>query len=137
MRLDVSPFPTADLARAWARNEIDVAAGVARSRHITIAPAQDAVYAAKYADALAFARAGYPAAKIDDYPWIKVEAESTGKMFAAAADGIRAGADPWHMHVGPTLEGLRIGGKAALATITSTAAIVAHARAVVLQLSKI
>ena len=46
---------------------------MARARYITIAPGQDATYAAKYADAAAYAAAGYPA-DTSNYPWIEAEA---------------------------------------------------------------
>lgn len=128
MRFDLHPFKDVEEAREWARNEIDTSAGAARARYITIANGQDATYQAKYADAQAFARAGYPEDQLTHYPWVQSEAEATGVSPKQAADGIKAVGDPWNMVIGPTIEGLRIGGKMKIAQLGSITAIVAEAR---------
>ena len=79
-------------ARRNARDSIDTAAGMARARYITIAPGQDATYAAKYADAAAYAAAGYPA-DTSNYPWIEAEASQTGLTPDAAAFRIKTTGD--------------------------------------------
>lgn len=130
MRFEVHPFETLEAAREWARNEIDNAAGVARARYITVTAGQDATYQAKYADAQAFARAGYPVDQLAQYPWVKAEADATGVTAQVAADSIKSVGDPWNMLIGPKIEGLRIGGKAALANLTTISAVLAHTRQV-------
>lgn len=137
MRFDLHPFKDIDAAREWARNEIDRGAGAARSRYITVTAGQDATYQAKYADAQAFARAGYPEDQIDLYPWVQKEAEATNVAPRAAADAIKAVGDPWNMVIGPRIEGLRIGGKKALETLTTIGAVVAQARSAQAQLDAV
>lgn len=130
MRLDVHPFKSLEAARAWAIEQIDQAAGSARARYITIAPGQDVTYQAKYADALAFARAGYPESQIDQYPWVRAEAEATGATSRDAADSIKAVGDPWNAVIGPRIESLRIGGKWTLDSLMSIADVVSHVHSV-------
>lgn len=137
MRFDVHPFKDLEAAREWARNEIDRVAGVARSRYITVTPGQDATYQAKYADAQAFVRAGYPEADLALYPWVGKEAEATGMTPREAADSIKAVGDPWNMVIGPTIEGLRIGGKTALAGLETISAVVSHTRAISAKLNEV
>lgn len=131
MRFDMHDFASLADAVAWAREEIDKAAGMARARYVTVAPGQDATYSAKYSDALAFIRAGCPADDIAQYPWIKMEAESTGQSYADAAANIKAVGDPWNAVIGPAIEGLRIGGKKQLSVLTNIANVLAHTRMVV------
>jgi len=136
MRIDVHPFKDIAEAREWARIEIDNAAGAARTRYITVTAGQDATYQAKYADALAFARAGYPEDQVAQYPWVQTEALATGVTPRAAADSIKAVGDPWNMVIGPMIEGLRIGGKTKLDTLATIGAIVAHTRTVRAELDR-
>lgn len=130
MQFDLHPFKTVDEAKSWASTEIDSAAGLTRARYITVAEGQDATYQAKYADALAFSRAGYPEEAASQYPWVQKEAEAIRGTLKQAADGIRAVGDPWNMVIGPSIEGLRIGGKRELADLDSIGAVIAHARKV-------
>jgi len=130
MQFDLHPFASVGEARSWASNEIDAAAGAARARYITVAEGQDATYQAKYADALAFARAGYPEADAAQYPWVQREAEAIRGTLRQAADGIRAVGDPWNMVTGPRIEGLRIAGKRMLVDLGTIGAVVAHTRKV-------
>jgi len=134
MRFDLHPFKSIDEAREWARNQIDTSAGDARSRYLTITPGQDATYQAKYADAQAFMRAGYPDEAIDQYPWVKAEARATGVSYRTAADGIKAVGDPWNMVIGPKIENLRIGGKKALDALTKISDVVTQTRDIQAQL---
>lgn len=135
MRIEVTPFKTIDEACAWGREQIDIAAGKARARFITVIAGQDATYQAKYADAQAYVRAGYP--EVSQYPWVQKEAEVTGVSAREAADKIKEVGDPWNMVIGPKIEGLRIGGKTHLLTLTSAAAIMAHTRAVQAELNAV
>jgi hypothetical protein len=130
MRFDLHPFKDAEAAREWARNIIDQSAGAARARYITVTQGQDATYQAKYAEAQAFARAGYPDDQIDQYPWVREEAAATRVTPRAAADEIKANGDPWNMVLGPKIEGLRIGGKTELPGLNTISSILIHARAV-------
>lgn len=131
MRFDIHPFKTVGEAREWAYGEIDACAGRARARYLTVTAGQDATYAAKYADSHAFRRAGYPDEQIAMYPWVHKEAEAIGATFRAAADGIMMVGDSWNNLIGPTIEGLRIGGKVLLPSLTSVAAVLSHANTVV------
>ena len=137
MQLDAHPFPNVDAARSWARDQIDAAAGAARGRYITITGGQDATYAAKYADALAFARAGYPADQVHLYPWVQAEAAAISGTPAEAADEIRANGDPWNAMLGPAIESLRIGGKRTLVDLDDVGAVVAHTYQVRAQLAAV
>lgn len=137
MQFDLHPFKSLEDARTWASTEIDAAAGAARARFITVAEGQDATYQAKYADALAFTRAGYPDGAGTQYPWVKKEAEAIGGTLRDAADGIRAVGDPWNMVIGPAIEGVRIAGKRQLANLQDISAVVAHTRNVQRELTLI
>lgn len=130
MRLDIHPFNGIDDARTWGRGLIDAAAGAARTRYLTVATGQDAVYQAKYADALAFMRAGYPASIAEQFPWVYQEAAATGVHIKEMADTILAAGAPWNAVLGPRIEALRMGGKAALGDMDTVARVVSHARAV-------
>ena len=121
-------------ARRNARDSIDTAAGMARARYITIAPGQDATYAAKYADAAAYAAAGYPA-DTSNYPWIEAEASQTGLTPDAAAFRIKTTGDFWGRVKGPQIEAARIAGKDALQGMETVEQIDAHRAAVVDQLN--
>jgi hypothetical protein len=137
MRFDLHPFKDIEAAREWARNEIDQAAGAARARYITVTHGQDATYQAKYAEAQALVRAGYPEDQIELFPWIAAEAEATGTSPRTAADEIRANGDPWNAVLGPKIEGLRIGGKSTLAGMTAIAGVVTLTRAVQAKLAEV
>ena len=130
MRLDVHPFKDIEAAREWACSSIDASAGVARTRYLTLIAGQDATYQAKYADALAFRRAGYPLASIEQYPWINQEAVATGAGVQDTADRILAAGAPWNVVLGPRIEALRIGGKSTIADLQSIGEVVSHARQV-------
>lgn len=135
MRLDIHPFNNIDEARLWACTSIDASAGAARARYLTLAAGQDATYQAKYADALAFRRAGYPPATIDQYPWISQEAAATGASAQATADRILAAGAPWNVVLGPRIEAFRIGGKSTIEGLTTIGEVVSHARQVQRSLS--
>ena len=137
MQLNISPFKTVTEALAWAKSEIDEAAGAARSRYLTVTPGQDATYSAKYADAKAFVLAGYPEEQINNYPWVKAEAVAIESTTKQAADGIKYVGDAWNMQLGPAIEGTRIGGKDDLKTLTTIAAVVFSARQTIATLDKI
>ena len=97
---------------------IDAAAGAARARFVTIAPAQDSTYTAKYAQAQAYIAAGSP----DDasaYPWIAGEATATGKSPKETAEIIVAAGDKWANVIGPKIEGLRIATKEKISAATT------------------
>lgn len=135
MRLDLHPFNDIDEARRWACTSIDAAAGAARTRYLTLVSGQDATYQAKYADALAFRRAGYPLGAVEQYPWISQEAAATGVSAQATADGILAAGAPWNVVLGPRIEALRIGGKFTIEGLKTIGEVVSHARQVQLSLS--
>lgn len=128
MRLEVHPFKTIDQAREWARAQIDQAAGRARQRYITTVPGQEVTYQAKYADALAFARAGYPEEEVHLYPWVEAERDVLGGTAREAAEFIRLGGDPWNNVIGPQIEKLRRAGKDAADTAPTISGVVAITR---------
>ena len=123
-------------ARRNARDSIDTAAGMARARYITIAPGRDATYAAKYADAAAYAAAGYPA-DTSNYPWIEAEASQTGLTPDAAAFRIKTTGDFWGRVKGPQIEAVRIAGKDALQGMETAEQINAHRASVINQLNSL
>ena len=127
MQLDIHPFNTVAKAIASSQISIDTAAGAARARYITVAVGQDATYAAKYQNACAYRAAGYLPADATGFPWVQGEAAGTGVTPSAAAAGILAAGDLWNNTKGPQIEGIRIGGKAALSSLTTIAAVLAAA----------
>jgi len=133
MQLDLAKFADVAACRLWAAGEIDAAAGRARSRYLTTVPGQEATYTAKYAQAQAYISAGYPA-DASPYPWIAQESMRSGLTPPQAADRIKATGDAWANIIGPAIEGLRIGGKDALAALLTIPAVLAHARGVIANL---
>ena len=86
-------------------DRVDVLAGVTRLKYVTISPGQEMTYTAKLADAKAYIAAGYPV-NATPYPWIAIEATSTGTTPAQVADLIVYTASLWST-VGATIEGKR------------------------------
>jgi len=86
-------------------DRVDVLAGVTRLKYVTISPGQEMTYTAKLADAKAYIAAGYPV-NAAPYPWIAIEATSTGTTPAQVADLIVYTAGLWST-VGATIEGKR------------------------------
>jgi hypothetical protein len=130
MRLDLHPFADVEEARRWARGEIEGAAAAARGRFITLTPGQEAIYQAKYAEALTFdaaAAAGRPEA----YPWIAAEARRSGMPMSAVADRIKRKGDLWNLVHGPQIEALRVAAKDQLEALTEIGRVVSAARAAV------
>jgi len=136
MRFDIHPFADVQAARQWARAGIDAAAGDARGRFITTAAGQEAAYRAKYDDACRFIAAGYPD-DVDGFPWIAAEAARSGIAPRAAADRIKQRGDAWNLVVGPAIEGHRVAGKDALASLATVADVVRTARQVIDQLAQL
>ena len=130
MQLNISKFADVAACRSWAADEIDRAAGRARSRYLTTVPGQEATYTAKYAQAQAYIAAGYPA-DTAPYPWIAQESVRSGLTIKQTADRIKMTGDLWANIVGPAIEGLRIGGKDALPALSTIAAVLAHEKSVV------
>lgn len=111
MRFEIHPFATVEDARVWARSEIEMAAGAARARFITTTPGQDAVYRAKYEEAMAVIAAGAAAGSIAA-PWLAAEATTSGLSLVATAERVKARGDAWNLVVGPRIESHRVGGNA-------------------------
>ncbi len=130
MQLNIAKFADVAACRAWAADEIDNAAGRARSRYLTTVPGQEATYTAKYAQAQAYIAAGYPA-DTAGYSWVAQESLRTGLTPTQAADRIKATGDAWANIIGPAIEGLRIGGKDALAALLTTPDVLTHCRSVI------
>lgn len=125
-----------DEAQSAAHAAIDAAAGAARARYITTANGQDATYLLKAADADRYKAAGYPAAQIASYPWVRAKARSmvttpAAVDYQAAADLIISTRDTWVVK-GADIEEARENGKRAVSTAADVAAVeVAHEAAVV------
>jgi hypothetical protein len=88
---------------------IDEAAGFARDRYITTVSGQGAVYMIKADEAQAYKDAGYTGTVP---PHIAAEAAETGQTATQIADMVLATRDVWVNTLSPTIEGLRLGGKA-------------------------
>lgn len=116
----VTAPPTAadDAYRAEARRRIDEAAGRARARYVTVGPAQDATYLAKYQQAQDYLAAG-PLVVLSDYPWIEAEATACGMSGEAAATRIKTLGDAWAGTIGPAIEAARIAGKDAVTPLAT------------------
>lgn len=136
MQLDLAKFADAAACRRWAAEEIDAAAGRARSRYLTTVPGQEATYTAKYAQAQAYIAAAYPA-DTTPYPWVAQEASRTGMTPAQAADRIKITGDAWANVIGPAIEGLRIGGKDGLEARLTIPDVLTHCRSVIAALDAV
>ena len=136
MQLDLAKFADAAACRRWAAEEIDAAAGRARSRYLTTVPGQEATYTAKYAQAQAYIAAAYPA-DTTTYPWVAQEASRTGMTPTQAADRIKITGDAWANVIGPAIEGLRIGGKDGLEARLTIADVLTHCRSVIAALEAV
>ncbi len=136
MQLDISGFESAAAAKAWARTEIDAAAGRARCRYLTTVPGQEATYTAKYQQAKDYIAADCPS-DVSPYQWIAQEALRTGLSPQEAATRIKGLGDQWANVIGPAIEGLRIGGKDALDALATVPEILTHTRAVTASLESV
>lgn len=101
---------------------IDAQAELVRQRFLTPGAGQAMTYQRKEAEARAWlADDSVPT------PFLSAEAPARGMTVAALAAEVVALADAW-VAVGSVIEGLRMGGKAALADATTLGAIVAAAQ---------
>ena len=124
-------------SKASAAVAIDTAAGKARKRYITTSPGQDATYTAKYAEAQKYRDAGYPA-DLAGYPFISAEsAPNSSRSPIDTADRIIGLGDAWGSVIGPLIEGTRINGKDALASLSTPEEITTHTAAVIAALDAI
>jgi hypothetical protein len=105
-------------ARFRALTAIDAAAGAARKRYITDVPGQQAVYLVKLQEAEAYLIAHAANAEAPVPPYIAAEATALGQSAIAVATNVAALASFWNGTVGPSIEGARLGGKAAVAGAT-------------------
>jgi hypothetical protein len=130
MRLNIATgrdLPT-EIANACAA--IDRAAASARARYITIAGGQDAIYTAKAAEAQRYKDAGYPMPlDADAYPFIAAEWALYGEASTPGsfADLVLVLRDTWSRK-GAQIEGVRVGGKAAVIAATSPASVLLEMR---------
>ena len=129
------PPPTLAEVQTAALTAIDAAAGAARVRYITTADGQAATYLLKAADADRYKSAGYPAAQIAGYPWVRAKARAMVAIpaaadYQAAADLIISTRDAWAAK-GADIEEARESGKRVVAAAIDVAAVDA-ARAVAL-----
>lgn len=108
---DPPPTPTLDELKTAAKHLVDNEAAMARVKYTTGIVHQGAVYILKADQAQAFKDAGYPSGSIDDYPWIKEEADGLGDTYQDTADGILAMRAQWADVLGPAIERQRLLGK--------------------------
>lgn len=135
MLFEVHPFKDVEEARKWGEKEIDRSAGEARARYITTVPGQEATYSAKYAEAKLFLLD--PAPDIDQYPWVKREAQEGGVLPQVCAETIKGQGDLWNFNIGPEIEAIRLAGKRALPNQSNMQQVVNFVRATQLALDKI
>jgi len=106
-------------AKGDAKTEIDLAAGNASSRYITVGQGQEWRYLLKAKQADDYKAAGYPS-DTTGYPMVQAEADATGQTPTAAADNIIATRDQ-RLSVAAQIEKARISGKAAIDALSSSA----------------
>ena len=114
---------------------VDVAAGEARARYITIAPGQDIVYELKRVQATAYKAAGYPA-DMTNYPLIEAEQLARGGTAQDAADFILSKSAAWQQ-LAASIELLRQGAKVNMAADTTSVDIESEAIAAIAGLAAI
>jgi len=107
-RLDKRKFNTPAEYKIEARDRINNAAGLARTRNTTTVPGQMDTYRMKYAEAVAFKAAGYPNDP-PNWPWMKAEVQGTGKTRTKACDDIIAAQAGWEAKAA-TIERYRLQG---------------------------
>lgn len=110
-----------DNARTLATERIDSAAAAARARYITTGAGQEATYLTKEREADAFVAAGRPS-DTSAYPMLVAEAAGCGTTIGVVADLVRATRNQW-VPLAATIEGLRMGGKSAVAAANDVQAI--------------
>jgi len=109
MKYELNKYALLSDAIAGSHNDIDSAAGMARSRYITTVAGQEATYLSKAADADRYKAAGYPA-DTSSYPWVESEMSATGMTAQQSTDGIIVQRDAWNT-LGAIIESERIKGK--------------------------
>lgn len=105
--------------RMMARAAIDQVAAEARGRHITGLTGQDLVYAAKLAQAQAYATAHAADAGAPVPAYVAAEVAAVGGTALQAAQTILAAADAFHAGPGPQIEQARRAGKLAVQAATT------------------
>jgi len=114
-RITIQPTESSlDDHRRKIHQQIDWLAGKTRLNYITQSPGQEATYLSKYADAQAYATAGYPT-DATPYPWINAEAAATHQTPATVAQQIIAAATLW-TSVGSQIEAARQAAKRTIKT---------------------
>jgi hypothetical protein len=126
--------PLPDERQRWA-DTVDVAAGEARARYITVAPGQDVVYELKRVQAEAHKAASYPA-DLTDYPLINAEQTARGGTAQEATDYILTKSAAWQQ-LAAAIEQLRQKAKVDMATADSAADIEAIATTAITSLGEI
>lgn len=109
---DVLPLSTSEqtdrlkTARTDAIERINAMAGWVRARYLTMAPGQEAAYAAKETEARAYL--ANPGTDITRYPYLAAEARHTSTEIADVAAAVIAAATAWET-VAAEIEGIRRG----------------------------
>lgn len=127
------PPPPLDQVRAAAAAAIDAAAGLARSRYITVAPGQEGTYLLKAQQAAAFKAAGYtgPVPGL-----VQAEVDATGATAQQAADDILAQEAAWTAKAAQ-IESARRRGKVAVSNAADAAGIEAARASAVAELAQL
>lgn len=119
------------LCRDSSCKQIELAATRARSRYITTTPGQDAVYTAKYQEALTYIAAGYPE-DLSSYPFVAGESIPNSWMTATqASTRIATIGSYWRDVVGPSIESARVNGKDTIFQMNDIESIEIHTAGVV------
>lgn len=117
----VAPLVPIAQVRSEALSAIDIAAGVARAKYITVSPGQAETYILKAQQAAAYKASGYSG----NVPvLVQVEADVMGQTGQDAAESILAQQAAWEA-VGAEIERARRAGKIAVGAATDAAAAVA------------
>lgn len=99
-----------DETKIKAKRHIDVIAELTRQQFISPGAGQVATYQEKAEQAIEFVAAGYPAASLNDYPFIAAEVEALGGTPQQVADGILAARSAW-ITAGAAIEKIRLAAK--------------------------
>lgn len=119
MQYKQTRFTSLDDAVDQLLNDVDIAAGNARARHITTVQGQEAVYTEKMRQARLYIEEGYPT-DMTGFEMITAEANARETDATEAADFIKVTADNWNNILSPQIEQLRVGTKNKLNAMKQT-----------------
>lgn len=125
---EVPRTPNLEAERAAALMDIDMAAGAARARYITVTAGQELTYQRKSTEVAAWLSASTPNPL--DYPMLAAEAEACALSLADVVAEAMAAEETW-VAVGAAIEGQRMAGKRAVRAASALPAITAARNAAI------